>query len=117
MATILYGIKNCDTVKKTCDWLENAGIKFQFHDFRQSGLSKTKLNAWLDILGTDRLINRRSTTWKQLNDSERADIDAGKGSLTILANPTLIKRPVLEHAGQIYNGFDSDNYNKIFKGK
>lgn len=117
MAIILYGIKNCDTVKKACDWLDKAGIKFQFHDFRQNGLSKTKLSAWLDTLGTDKLVNRRSTTWKQLSDKERTDIDAGKGSLTILANPTLIKRPVLEYAGQTYNGFDSDNYSKIFKGK
>ena len=115
MPILLYGIKNCDTVKKARNWLEQAGIDFQFHDFRQNGLSTTKLSAWLDTLGTDVLINRRSTSWKQLSEKERNEIDAGEGKLTILGNPTLIKRPVLEHAGQVYSGFKAEKYTEIFK--
>jgi len=115
MATILYGIKNCDTVKKACDWLNEAAITYQFHDFRANGLSTTKLNTWLNAVGGEKLINRRSATWKQLSEKERKNIDAGEGKLTILANPTLIKRPVLEHGGKIYNGFDSELYAQIFK--
>lgn len=117
MATTLYGIKNCDTVKKACKWLEEASLPYQFHDFRINGLSKTKLNVWLDTLGKDKLINRRSTTWKQLNEKERKEIDEGNGIMTILANPTLIKRPVLEHGSQLLNGFEIEAYNKMFKGK
>lgn len=115
MATIVYGIKNCDTVKSACQWLEAEAIPFQFHDFRVSGLSKTKLDSWLNAVGSDKLINRRSTTWKQLSENERKQIDSGEGKLTILANPTLIKRPVLEHKGKTYSGFNSEQYHDIFK--
>lgn len=115
MATIIYGIKNCDTVKKALEWLDKAEIRYQFHDFRTSGLSATKLDAWLNAVGGPRLINRRSTTWKQLSEKERNEIEAGDGKLTILANPTLIKRPVLEHGGKIYNGFKPEQYNDIFE--
>lgn len=115
MATIVYGIKNCDTVRSACAWLDDAGIAWQFHDFRVSGLSSTKLNNWLNVLGSEKLLNRRSTTWKQLSEKQRKEIDAGDGKLTILANLTLIKRPVVEHKGKIYNGFKPEQYQEIFK--
>lgn len=115
MATIIYGIKNCDTVRSACQWLDDAAVPYQFHDFRVSGLSKTKLDGWLNAVGNNKLINRRSTTWKQLSENERKQIDGGEGKLTILANPTLIKRPVLEHKGKIFNGFSAEQYQDIFK--
>ncbi len=115
MPTVLYGIKNCDTVKRARDWLETAGIVFQFHDFRQNGLSATKLTHWLNVIGAEKLINKRSTTWKQLSESERKEIEKGEGKLVILANPTLIKRPVLEHQGKSYCGFQSELYATIFE--
>ena len=115
MTTTVYGIKNCDTVRKACKWLDAAAITYQFHDFRSSGISTTKLKAWLNALGSDVLINRRSTTWKQLSEKQREEINRGDGNLIILANPTLIKRPVIEHNGKVYNGFNSDKYNDIFK--
>ena len=117
MATVLYGIKNCDTVKAARRWLDDADIDYQFHDFRQNGLSSSKLNSWMNLLGSKVLINRRSTSWKNLTDSQRAAIDRGEGSLTILENPTLIKRPVLEHGGQVQCGFAVDHYQSIFAEK
>jgi len=117
MPTVLYGIKNCDTVKKARNWLETAGIDFQFHDFRQHGLSATKLTNWLDTLGTDILINKRSTTWKQLSEADKQKIIRSEGNLVILEHPTLIKRPVLEHAAQVSCGFSADKYQNIISGK
>ncbi len=114
MPTVIYGIKNCDTVKKALKWLEAEGIAHQYHDFRQNGLSTSKLDTWLNVVGANDLINRRSTSWKQLSEKEREQIDAGDGKLLILGTPTLIKRPVLEHNGRIYCGFKPDLYSSIF---
>ena len=91
----LYGIKNCDTVKKARHWLEAHGIAYQFHDFRQDGLEQKRLQSWIKALGWEAIVNKRSTTWRNLADKDKAISDAQQAVKLLLANPTLIKRPVL----------------------
>ncbi|AFU98276.1 protein yffB [Simiduia agarivorans SA1 = DSM 21679] len=109
----LYGIKNCDTVKKARKWLEQHQVEYRFHDFRADGITLPQIQAWHTELG-DALINRRSTTWKQLTDAERSQAEAQPAGL-LLANPTLIKRPLLDTGTQRVCGFKADEYTTIFK--
>lgn len=110
--TKLYGIKNCDTVRKARKWLEQEGAPYEFCDFRESPPEPATLQHWLDSAG-EALLNKRSTTWKQLSEAERqADV------IALLANhPTLIKRPVLEYNGKVAIGFSSDQYHGIMNSK
>lgn len=112
----LYGIKNCDTVKKARKWLESQNIAFEFHDFREHGLDAATLANWLEALGTETLINRRSTTWKQLSESEREAVMAGEALAITLANPTLIKRPVLVTPSEVAVGFSDKRYAELLQG-
>lgn len=112
--TVLYGIKNCDSVKKARKWLEAHQQDYTFHDFRADGLSKDRLQAWIDQIGADRLINTRSTTWKQLSARDQALALSKTAAAVVLANPTLIKRPVLEYAGQMQVGFTPEAYETLF---
>ncbi|TKB57567.1 ArsC family reductase [Ferrimonas aestuarii] len=112
---ILYGIKNCDSVKKAKKHLEQADIGYQFHDFRQDGLSEAKVDAWLQQVEWKTLLNTRSTSWRQLDDAIKADLDAAKAKALILDNPTLVKRPVLEFGeGQVEVGFKAARYDELF---
>lgn len=115
----LYGIKNCDTVKKARKWLDQQGIDHQFHDFRADGLRAQQINAWRKQVDWETLVNKRSTTWKQLDDATKAAVNADLNTDTVntvlLENPTLIKRPVLEYSGQVYVGFKAPEYEAIFK--
>ena len=90
----LYGIKNCDTVKKARAWLEQHGVDHAFHDFREDGLDRGQLQGWLDELGWETLINRRSTTWRQFSDAEKQTAETDPMAL-LQAHPTLLKRPVI----------------------
>ena len=113
---MLFGIKNCDSVRKAQKWLRDHDIDFTFHDFRVDGLSKALLSAWLKTLDAKVLINTRSTTWKSLDEQAREAALSGKPSQVILDNPTLIKRPVL-HAGQhLEVGFNTTTYASLFVG-
>lgn len=110
----LFGIKNCDTVKSARSWLESNNIEYKFHDFRADGLSKDQLQAWIDQIGSDMLINKRSATWRQLNTKDQ-DLALGQiASAVVLANPTLIKRPVLQRDGDLLIGFSPDEYQNFF---
>ncbi|MBU2886966.1 ArsC family reductase [Gilvimarinus agarilyticus] len=112
---MLYGIKNCDTVKKARQWLEQAGINFQFHDIRSDGLSAEQVQNWLDATDTATLVNKRSTTWKGLTDSEKEQaLDADTATALLLANPTLIKRPVLTLGNEVHVGFKAQHYQTLF---
>lgn len=110
----LVGIKNCDSVKKARKWLDQNGIDYAFHDLREQGVDKAALEKWIDELGWEVLLNKRSTTWKQLSEDERADIDKTKAVMLFLAYPTLIKRPVLITPESMQVGFKEAEYKKTF---
>ncbi len=108
----LCGIKNCDTVKKAKKWLEQNGIDYNYHDFREHGVDKAALEEWVKELGWEVLLNKRSTTWKQLSDDDKSDINADKAVMLFLAYPTLIKRPVLITQNGILVGFKEAEYSE-----
>ncbi|MEC9341524.1 MAG: arsenate reductase [Pseudomonadota bacterium] len=106
----LYGIPNCDTVRKARRWLDGRGVDYRFHDLRADRIDPSTLNEWLEAVGADVLINRRSTTWKQLTETQRSRA-AGTGAAELLADhPTLIKRPVLVVDAEITVGFSEARY-------
>jgi arsenate reductase len=90
--TILFGISNCDTVKKARKWLDSNNIEYRYHDFRNDGLEHDQLQQWIDAIGYQTLVNKRSTTWKQLDDDAKSSLDSISAKALMLANPTLIKR-------------------------
>jgi arsenate reductase len=110
----LYGIKNCDTVKKARRWLDQHNIDYSFHDFRGDGLSEVQAKQWLESLGWELLINRRSTSWKQLNPEQRETMDRQSALAAILQQPTLIKRPLLDTGTCRHVGFTDKAYREIF---
>jgi arsenate reductase len=112
---MLYGIKNCDTVKKARVWLEAQQIPYQFHDFRTDGLSESQVNDWLNTLGFDQLINKRSTTWKALDDATKTALNGPTAAEVIVAHPTLIKRPLLHTATHLRVGFNATEYQELFQ--
>jgi Spx/MgsR family transcriptional regulator len=111
----LYGIANCDTVRKARRWLDQHAIEHRFHDFRKDGLDADTVRHWLDALGWEAVVNRRSTTWKQLDAGEREHMDAESAGAAILDHPTLVKRPVLDTGTDLYLGFSADSYQEIFE--
>ena len=112
--TTLYGIKNCDTVKKARDWLAKNNIEYRFHDFRANGLDKDQVKSWIAEIGLESLVNKRSTTWKELDESTKANFTEESAVAIILENPTLIKRPLLETGTKKQLGFKDAEYAKIF---
>jgi len=110
----LYGIKNCDTVKKARKWLELHGVEYQFHDFRVDGLERGAVQGWLAELGWQTLVNKRSTSWKALDERRRNDMDEESALTAIMEQPTLIKRPLLDTGHERFTGFSATNYQKIF---
>lgn len=113
--TTLYGIKNCDTVKKARHWLENARIEYEFHDFRTDGLTRAQVEGWLRQLDWQHLVNRRGTTWKQLPAARRDGLSEDNVVELVLEQPTLIKRPVLETDNLVKVGFKAGEYEAIFR--
>lgn len=110
---ILYGIKSCGTCRKARKFLEENGLTFRFHDLRESGVDAALLEKWLDMLGADTLLNRRSTTWRQLTDEDRARAVEGPELLRLMMEyPTLIKRPILYAPNACLAGFDEAEYRK-----
>ena len=109
----IYGIKNCDTVKKARLWLEGHGVDYQFHDFRQDGLDKAQLTRWVEKLGWEAIVNKRSTTWRNLSDKEKEISTNPQAIKLLLANPTLIKRPVVEKDKNLLIGFKESEFQKL----
>jgi Spx/MgsR family transcriptional regulator len=110
----LYGIKNCDTVKKARKWLDTHGIEYVYHDFREDGLDRKLVAGWLDELGWETLVNKRSTSWKTLDDATRESMNTNSALLAIIEQPTLIKRPLLDTGHERHTGFSASGYQKIF---
>jgi len=106
-STIVYGIPNCDTVKKARDWLSAAGLDYQFHDFKKAGLPEDALQAWLAALDWETLVNRKGTTWRKLDPAlQAATVDATSAAALMRANPSMIKRPVVRWSdGRLSVGF------------
>lgn len=104
--TIVYGIKNCDSVKAARKWLEARGIAHRFHDLRADGISKDQLQDWLDRVGPEQLINTKSATYRQLSPRDQQLATGRSAAAVVLANPTLIKRPVITRGEQLIIGFD-----------
>lgn len=111
---IIYGISNCDTVKKARQWLDTQGIQYHFHDVKKAGLDQEAVDSWLQQLGWEALINRRGTTWRQLPEAVRAAMDDRQARDAILANPSLFKRPLLQRDNELHVGFKPDQYQAIF---
>jgi Spx/MgsR family transcriptional regulator len=109
MALVLYGIPNCDTVKKARAWLAAQGIEHAFHDFRKQGVPAERLDAWLAALGWQALVNRRGTTWRKLDPALQAAVtDAASARALLLAQASVIRRPVIERDGEVLGaGFDA----------
>ncbi len=112
--TTLYGIPNCDTVKKARKWLEQNNIDHQFHDFRKDGITAEQVTQWVEALGWEGLINKRSTTWKGLNEAAKAGLNDQSIVPLILEQPTLIKRPLLEQDDALSVGFKVPQYEQVF---
>jgi arsenate reductase len=113
----LFGIPNCDTVKKARTWLADAGIAFDFHDFKKQGLDEATVQAWLKDVDWEVLVNRKGTTWRGLPDERKAAVtDAASAAVLMLESPSVIKRPVLTGAGKTQVGFTPAMYSQLFGG-
>ena len=110
MAVTIYGIKNCDTMKKARTWLDDRGVAYEFHDYKTGGIDRARLESWCRDVGWERLLNRSGTTFRKLPDPDRAELDHNKAVRLMLAQPSMIKRPVLEIDGQTLVGFDPKTY-------
>ncbi|WP_343025449.1 ArsC family reductase [Massilia sp. MP_M2] len=118
MTTTLYGIPNCDTVKKARTWLQDHGIDFAFHDFKKQGLTPELVQAWLHDLDWTILVNRKGTTWRNLPDERKVSIvDADSAMALMLENPSVIKRPVVQGAGLVTVGFSAAAFEAKFEEK
>ncbi|HET9644012.1 MAG TPA: ArsC family reductase [Burkholderiaceae bacterium] len=112
IAPILYGITQCDTVKRACTWFDERGAGYRFHDYKKAGVPQDHLDRWLQSLGWERLVNRQGTTWRKLDDASKAAIaDSSSARELMLRQPSVIKRPVIEWPdGSVSVGFDAGEY-------
>ena len=111
---ILYGIPNCGTMKKARAWLDEHGIAYDFHDYKQAGLDEDRLRAWVAELGWERLINKRGQMWRKLEPSVRDTLDEEAAIRVMLETPSIIRRPVLDTGDERHVGFSEDQYQAIF---
>ncbi len=110
MSLEFYGIPNCDTVKKARNWLEAEGRDYTFHDYKKEGADAGKLAAWAEQVGWEVLLNKRGTTFRKLPDEDKVDIDQAKAVRLMSENPSMIKRPVVEHPGGLLIGFKAEEW-------
>lgn len=106
----LYGIKACDTMKKARTWLDQQGLSYDFHDYKSAGIDRAHLEAWCDEHGWQIVLNRAGTTFRKLEDAQKADLDQAKAIELMLAQPSMIKRPVLDRGDKTLIGFKPDIY-------
>jgi len=110
MAATLHGIRNCDTMKKAWSWLDAHGVPYDFHDYKKAGIDEATLRRWAARLGWEVLLNRAGTSFRALPESDRTGLDEDKAIALMLANPSMIKRPVLESGDTLLVGFKPDAY-------
>ena len=114
MTVTIHGIKNCDTMKKARTWLDARGVAYRFHDYKADGIDEASLKRWVDALGWESVLNRAGTTFRALPDAAKQDLDAGKAIALMLAQPSMIKRPILDRDGSLTAGFKADVYESLF---
>lgn len=113
----IYGIKNCDTMKKARAWLDKQGVDYAFHDYKTAGIEREKLERWAKKAGWETLLNRAGTTFKKLLDKEKESVTEKKAIALMLAQPSMIKRPVVElPGGKLVIGFKPETYSEVFPG-
>ena len=113
MTLTLYGIPNCDTVKKARVWLDQRGVAFDFHDYKKAGIDRPRLEAWVAEHGWETVLNRAGTTFRALPEEDRLGLDAGRAVDLMLSQPSMIKRPVLDLGERTLVGFKPDRYAAI----
>jgi arsenate reductase (glutaredoxin) len=114
MTVALYGIPNCDTVKKARSWLDARGVAYAFHDYKKAGADAAQLAIWCDALGWDRVLNRAGTTFRKLSDADKSGLDRDTALALMLAQPAMIKRPIVEHPGGLLLGFKPAEWDAAF---
>jgi arsenate reductase len=114
MSVTIYGIKNCDTMKKARAWLADHSIEAEFHDYRTAGIDRAHLARWCSEAGWETVLNRAGTTFRKLDEADRQDLDTDKAIALMLAQPSMIKRPVLEVDDRVLVGFKPDLYGAFF---
>ena len=114
MSATMFGIKNCDTIKKARAWLNERGVAYDFHDYKTAGIDEARLRRWSGEIGWETLLNRAGTTFRKLPDADKAGLDEDKAVALMIAQPSMIKRPVLEAKGKLLVGFDPDRYEALF---
>jgi arsenate reductase len=117
MVTTVYGIKNCDTMKKARAWLEAHEVAYEFHDYKTQGIAKEKLEAWTKQQGWETLLNRSGQTFRKLPDKDKENVTETKAIALMVAQPSMIKRPVVETVGKLLVGFRPELYERAFAGK
>ncbi|MGB1464724.1 MAG: ArsC family reductase [Alcanivorax nanhaiticus] len=115
MELTIFGIKNCDTMKKAMKWLDDNGVAYHFHDYKKEGVPEASLKQWLDALGWDIVINKRGTTWRKLDDDTKNTMDAAKAVTVALENPSIIKRPILQNDKILTAGFKANEWQALLK--
>lgn len=111
----VYGIKNCDTMKKAFSWLGSQGLEYDFIDYKKAGVVDSNIDRWMSACGWEKLLNTRGLMWKKLTDAERADVDQAKARSLMVQYPSLIKRPVLEYGATLLVGFSPEEYEVMLK--
>jgi arsenate reductase len=114
MTITMYGIKNCDTIKKARAWMDSHRVAYAFHDYKSAGIDRARLARWCDEQGWERICNRAGTTFRKLDDSQKAALDEQRAIALMLEHPSMIKRPVVEAGSRILVGFDPDTYRAAF---
>jgi arsenate reductase len=116
MPLTVYGIPNCDTVAKARAWLADRGIAYDFHDYKTQGIDAQRLGQWVEELGWDKVLNRAGTTFRKLPEADRTDLDAARAIALMVAQPSMIKRPVLDLGDRRVLGFKPEIYEAVFGG-
>ena len=110
MTITLYGIPKCDTVKKARTWLDSKGLAYAFHDYKKAGTDAAQLAHWCDVLGWEKVLNRAGTTFRKLEEADKANLDQAKAIPLMQAQPGMIKRPIVEHPGGLLIGFKAEEW-------
>lgn len=112
----IYGVKNCDTMKKARAWLDGRGVAYRFHDYKAVGIDAATLQGWADRVGWETLLNRAGTTFRKLPESDKSGLDERRALALMQAQPSMIKRPVLEAGGELIVGFKPETYKAALGG-